>query len=206
MNIETIVVGAFEVNCFVIWGESKEAIIIDPGCDAEVILDFLQARQLTVASYMLTHGHMDHISALAPLHDACPAPIGLHSKDITWAFTESNQMPPYGIPRKPSEISRVLAEGQVWQDGGLTYKVIESPGHTPGGVCFLFPTESVLITGDTLFAGSVGRTDFPGGDSRVLKASLKRLAALDDPLKVYPGHGPTTTIGYEKKTNYFMQG
>jgi hydroxyacylglutathione hydrolase len=206
MNIEAIVVGAFQENCIVVWGELNQAIIIDPGSEPDAILNLLAQRHLDVAAYMLTHGHMDHISALAALHEARPAPIGLHALDQSWAFAETNQLPPYGIPAEPVQIERSLAEGQTWEDGGLTYNVIETPGHTPGGVCFHFPEHKALIVGDTLFAGSVGRTDFPGGDSRVLKASLSRLRTLDDDLVVYPGHGPTTTIGYEKQTNFFMQG
>ncbi len=206
MNIETIVVGAFQANCFVVWGEAKQAIIIDPGDDSECILNFLQECKLSVAAYMLTHGHMDHISSLAALHEALPAPIGLHPRDLAWAFTEVNNMPPYGVPTKPAQIERALEDGQSWQDGGLTYQVIETPGHTPGGICFHFPDQNALFVGDTLFAGSVGRTDFPGGNSRALKQSLQRLRLLDDDLTVYPGHGPTTTMGIEKQTNFFMQG
>jgi hydroxyacylglutathione hydrolase len=207
MTIETIVVGEFQVNCSIIWGEANSAIIIDPGSDAGRILDFLDDRGLSVASYMLTHGHMDHISALATLHETRPAPIGLHPKDTEWAFTEVNQMLPfYGTPTEPDRIERALREGQTWEDGGITYQIIETPGHTPGGVCFLFPEASALVVGDTLFAGSVGRTDLPGGSSRILQESIKRLRQLDDALKVYPGHGPATTIGREKRTNFFMQG
>ena len=206
MNIETIVVGEFQVNCLVIWGEPRQAIIVDPGSEADRILEFLEARDLSVAAYMLTHAHMDHISALAALHEAQPAPIGLHPRDQEWAFTDVNNMPPYGVPAKPDHIERALKDGQTWSDGGLTYRVIETPGHTPGGVCFHFPDHNALIVGDTLFAGSVGRTDFPGGDSRVLKQSLQRLRTLDDRLDVYPGHGAMTTIGHEKQTNFFMQG
>ena len=122
-------------------------------------------------------------------------------------FGDANQMMPfYGPPKRPSRIERELEDGQTWEDGGLAYQVIETPGHTPGGVCFLFPESNVLIVGDTLFAGSVGRTDLPGGNSRVLQESLRRLKQLDDGIAVYPGHGPTTTIGHEKRTNFFMQG
>jgi len=206
MNIETLVVGEFQVNCSVIWGPRGEAIVIDPGSEPAAILAFLEARGLTVAAYMLTHGHVDHISGLAAVHAERPAPIGLHPLDQAWAFTGRNALPPfYGVPTEPASIDRMLAEGQVWEDGGLTYHVIETPGHTPGGVCFHFPEADALIVGDTLFAGSVGRTDLPGGNSRVLQHSLKRLSALNGTLRVYPGHGPSTSIGHEKRTNFFMQ-
>jgi len=207
MNIETIVVGAYKVNCSVVWGDSKEAIIIDPGFDADLIISFLEKEGLEVASYMLTHGHMDHVSALAELCKAKPAPVGLHPKDASWAFTKLNQMSPfYPTPTAPDNVERSLEDGQSYKDGGLNYRVIATPGHTPGGVCFHFYEDNALIVGDTLFAGSVGRTDLPGGDSRILKQSIDKLAALNDELKVYPGHGSSTTIGHEKRTNFFMQG
>ena len=207
MNIENIVVGEFQVNCVVVWGESNQAVVIDPGYNADLILNFLETKNLDVAAYMLTHGHMDHISALAELCGAKPAAVGMHADDQVWAFTELNQMPPfYTTPKAPAEIERALEDGQCWNDGGLPYRVIATPGHTPGGVCFHFYDDNALVVGDTLFAGSVGRTDLPGGDSRVLKESLNRLCLLDDDLVVYPGHGPSTTIGREKRNNFFMRG
>lgn len=206
MQIETIVVGEFQVNCFVVVGEANEAIIIDPGKDADMISSFIRQNGLSVSAYLLTHGHVDHVSAIADLQDEFPAPVALHGEDIKWAFTETNEAPPfYAPPRAPSEISRVLTDGQELTDAGLTYKVLSTPGHTPGSVCFHFVDQGILITGDTLFAGSVGRTDLPGGNSRVLSESLKKLAALPDTLKVFPGHGPASDIATEKRTNYFMQ-
>ncbi len=207
MNIETLVVGELQVNCPIVWGEAKQALVIDPGGDAEAILDFLDQHDLDVAAYLLTHGHVDHVSAVAALYDARPAPIAIHPADGSWAFGEANEFVPYyGPPDRPAEVERELEEGQTWEDGGLTYRVIETPGHTPGSVCFFFPESNALIVGDTLFAGSVGRTDLPGGNSRDLKESLKRLKTLDDNITVYPGHGPATTIGREKQVNFFMQG
>jgi hydroxyacylglutathione hydrolase len=206
MHIETIVVGEFQVNCYVVWDHSDKALIIDPGADADLILQFLRQKKLTIAAYLLTHGHVDHVSGVADLHSVSPAPIGIHGDDLKWAFSRENQMPPfYGVPRQPSEIGRTLEDGQEWTDAGLTYKVISTPGHTPGGVCFHFESENCLFTGDTLFAGSVGRTDLPGGNSRVLASSLKKLANLPASTLVYPGHGPSSDIATEKRTNYFMQ-
>jgi glyoxylase-like metal-dependent hydrolase (beta-lactamase superfamily II) len=206
MHIETIVVGEFQVNCYVVWGHSDKAIVIDPGSDSELIMQFLRQKKLGIAAFLLTHGHMDHICGLADLYDASPAPIGIHDADLKWAFSRENQMPPfYGVPRRPAEIGRALNDGQEWADAGLTYKVISTPGHTPGGVCFHFESENCLFTGDTLFAGSVGRTDLPGGNSRILGASLKKLANLPPSSLVYPGHGLSSDIAMEKRTNYFMQ-
>ncbi len=206
MQIETIVVGEFQVNCFIMVGEGNEAIVIDPGKDPDIIASFIKQNGLSVAAYLLTHGHVDHVSGIADLHDEFPAPVALHGDDLKWAFTETNgALPFYPAPRAPSEVSRVLADGQELADAGLTYRVVSTPGHTPGSVCFLFVDHDILITGDTLFAGSVGRTDLPGGNSRVLSQSLKKLAGLPDRLKVLPGHGASSDMATEKRTNYFMQ-
>ena len=205
MRVATIIVGEIQTNCFAVWDRSKHAIVIDPGAEATRILALLKKNRLSVAAYLLTHGHMDHISALADMYDAMPAPIGLHGTDLEWAFDESNQMPPfYPAPKRPPEIARVLEDGQEWTDGGLTYRAISTPGHTPGSVCFFFPEQNILFSGDTLFAGSVGRTDLPGGNPRILNASLAKIARLSDNTVVYPGHGSATNMAHEKKTNFFM--
>jgi len=206
IHIEKTVVGAFEVNCFVIWGLSPGAVVVDPGGDADSIRDILVRNHLGVAAYMLTHGHVDHIAALEELYETNPAPVGIHPHDGSWAFSETNLFPPfYGAPHKPAEIERNLSNGQEWNDSGLNYTILFTPGHSPGSVCLYFREEKTLICGDTLFQGSVGRTDLPGGDSRELTRSLRKLAVLPDDTKVYTGHGPETTIADEKKRNYFMQ-
>jgi hydroxyacylglutathione hydrolase len=207
MNMDTIVVGDFEVNCFVLHGTESRCVVVDPGKDADAILDVIRRQRLSVDGYILTHGHFDHLSALADLYDRHPAPVACHPRDWEWAFTPANAMPPqYGPPRKPSDCVPVaLSESQPLAMAGLTFRVIETPGHTPGSVCLYLPGEHVLITGDTLFAGSVGRTDLPGGSARALSASLKKLAALPPETTVHPGHGPATDIAAEKRTNYFMQ-
>ena len=207
MNIESITVGAFQTNCFVVWSEPQHAVVIDPGSEAERIAEFLRGNGLTPACYLLTHGHMDHVSGVADLHDTMPAPVGIASVDLEWAFSVDNRMPPfYEPPRRPSETEIRLTEGEnPLEKLGYECSVIATPGHTPGSVCLLFPQDKALFSGDTLFAGSVGRTDMPGGDSRTLNESLKKLTALPDDTVVYCGHGPSTTIGREKEVNYFVQ-
>lgn len=207
MNIETIEVGEFQVNCFVVWDSATlQALVIDPGGNAESILSFLRKKRLSVAACLLTHGHFDHIGALKDVNQAFPSPIAIHPADLAWAFTEANQFPPFYPPvTKPAAEIRALKDGQIWTDGGLSYAVIETPGHSPGSVCFHFKADAALFSGDTLFAGSVGRTDLPGGHSRSLTVSLKKLARLPDDTRVFPGHGPATDIAQEKETNYFMQ-
>jgi len=207
MNVETLAVGAFETNCYVLWAAAPEALVIDPGADAGSILGFLGKQHLTVAAYLLTHGHVDHVSALADVCQALPAPVYIHAADRTWAFGPENQMPPYfPVPAMPKGSIHPLEDGQERSDAGLTYRVLLTPGHTPGSVCFLFPKEHVLLSGDTLFAGSVGRTDLPGGDSRALAASLARIVKLEDKTLVYPGHGPPTDMAREKRHNFFLRG
>jgi hydroxyacylglutathione hydrolase len=207
VKIETIVVGAFEVNCFMAVGVGQQAIVIDPGADADQVLAVLEAHRLSVAAYVLTHGHVDHVSGVADLYDRHPAQVAMHQADLAWAFSAQNAMPPYyAAPRRPAAIARSLRGGEEFNDAGLSYRIVATPGHSPGSVCVHFEGEQVLFAGDTLFAGSVGRTDLPGGSARTLSASLKILAQLADDTVVYPGHGPSTTIGAEKQANPFMRG
>ncbi len=207
MEIETIPTGAFQENCYLVWNTAKQAAVIDPGADAEIIQQVLNRYGLTVAGYILTHTHADHINALADLHKKFPAPVAVHSDDLAWAFEPYNQIPPYyPVPAKPQVDDFLrLESGNDWEFIDLYFQCIETPGHTPGSCCLLFPEGNFLLTGDTLFKGSCGRTDLPGGDSRKLKASLNRLKQLPDEIRVFPGHGPDTTIGIERLTNFYMQ-
>lgn len=206
MHIEPIVVGAFEVNCFLAWAEGgAQALVIDPGDDAGLILEALGGHKLSVAGYLVTHGHADHISALAEVQRRHPAPVHISRADAAWAFRPSNQIPPfYSSPQQPVNMV-LLEDGQQIAAGGLSCVVIATPGHSPGGVCFYFQKEQILFAGDTLFQNSVGRTDIPGGDPRVLGASLKKLAALPEATQVFPGHGASTSIGQEKAANFFLR-
>ena len=200
-------VGAFSSNCHILCCPEKPyALVIDPGADPEDIAAALTEHQLQPAVYLLTHGHMDHVSALADMEARWPAPIALHALDASWAFTESNAARPYyDTPRAPRAITRDLHEGQEWTDHGLRYQVIETPGHSPGSVSFYFPDLGILFPGDVLFAGAVGRTDIPGGSTPTLMKSLRRLTTLPPETKVYPGHGPATTLAREIKTNPYLR-
>ena len=205
MQIEKLTLGPVETNCYVVWNTHGHALVIDPAAEAESILSFIRKHDLKIVAYPITHGHVDHISALAEVHAAYPAPIGMHPNDLAWAFEPINNLTPiYGSPVKPSEIARSYEDGQEWTDKEWNYLVLLTPGHTPGSVSFYFPREKMLFSGDVLFQGSIGRTDLPGGDPEVLKESLKRLSQLPDDTSVYPGHGPTTSIGFEKKENPFL--
>jgi len=206
LTITKIVVGAFDTNCYVVRTKALDALIIDPGADAGAISKIISHCRLTVRAYLITHGHMDHISALEELWTQVKAPIAMHGSDAKWAFGESNQIPPYfSVPRRPGNLERILKGGEKWNENDFRYEVIATPGHSPGGVCFYFPEENILFSGDTLFQDSVGRTDLPGGDMKQLTNSLQILAALPPQTKVYPGHGPETTIAREIEFNPFLR-
>lgn len=207
MNIEARVTGFIEENCYLVSNPAtRETVVIDPGDDAAKLQVRLAEMDAVVVAYLLTHGHVDHISALAPLSAARPAPIYLHPLDAAWCFTPRNAMPGfYDAPPAPKGPIVPVTDGEGLTLAGAQWTVFETPGHTPGGVCYKLEPDQALFVGDTLFRGSVGRTDLPGGDARILSRSLQKLAALPDALTVYPGHGESTTIGYEKRHNYFLQ-
>ncbi len=199
--------GAIGANCVILWEDPAAAWIVDPGAEPEAVNAFLDKKGLTPALVLLTHGHFDHIGALDGLLARFPdLPVHVGPGDVPMIGHPQNAWPPdYEAVTKPASLVADLVDGATLAAGGLTMRVIATPGHTPGGACFLFADQKLLLTGDTLFAGSCGRTDFPGGDSRQLNASLRRLAALDPELTVVPGHGEPTTIAREVATNPFLQ-
>ena len=207
MNINAVATGAFEEICYLAWNAENQAIVFDPGHDADQILQAMEQHNLEVAAYVCTHGHADHINALADLHSQHPAPIAMHSKDLEWAFEPVNQIEPfYPVPPRPDIETFLRLESSCdWNFADLHFQCMETPGHTPGSCCILFPEDGIMVSGDTLFKGSCGRTDLPGGSPYQLKESLVLLKQLPDETRVYPGHGPDTTIGIERATNFFMQ-
>ena len=197
----TIQVGGFEVNCSIL-SENGKAWIVDPGQEADRIIDSLAKKGLEPAAALLTHGHFDHISGIPGLLEKFPElPIYVHEKDIPMFGHPLNQVPPeYPSFQKPRNL--VPLDNLEGLEG---LEILESPGHTPGGVCYYFPKDKLLLSGDTLFAGSVGRTDLPGGDMATLMESLQKLTALPDDTLVIPGHGMHTRIALEKSGNPFLQ-
>ena len=207
MERRILPLGAIGANCVILWEDPAAAWIVDPGAEPETICAFLEKKGLTPALILFTHGHFDHIGAVDGLLARYPElPVHIGPGDVPMIGHPQNAWPPdYEAVKKPATLVADLVDGATLSAGGLTAQVIATPGHTPGGACFLFAGQKLLLTGDTLFEGSCGRTDFPGGSPRQLNESLRRLAGLDPELTVVPGHGSITTIAREVASNPFLQ-
>jgi len=213
LRVEVLTVGEFQANCYLcLPSTGQDALVIDPGDEGERIVEVLQQAGRKPSLIVNTHGHIDHISANGALKDAFPdAVLCIHEDDAEALRRPLKNLSLLGgrLYRKP-QADKLLKDGDALKMGGLSFQVIHTPGHTPGGSCLLCPdchSVPVLFSGDTLFAGSVGRTDFPGGNWSVLQESIKnRLLALPDDTIVLPGHGPATTIGAERNSNEFLMG
>ena len=209
MDIQRIVTGAYQENAYLVFDGAGKAAAVDPGEDAPRILAALRDAGAELAAVLLSHGHLDHIAALPALLAASPAPVHVAAADADWCFTERNRLEPYEpVLAPPSTLVADLEEGAEVRAGGLVFQILATPGHSPGSVCLLLGDPSgapaVLFAGDTLFAGSIGRTDFVGGDDEAMAASLRRLAALPPQTRVLPGHGPATTIARELRVNPYL--
>ena len=207
MKIQTLPVGLIGTNCHLAIDETtRRAVLLDPGDEADALLSHLRAENLTLDAILVTHGHPDHILALADLSDALPnVPIWFPAGDLPWAFTPANALAGFlPQPRRPATELHPASEATVLPLAGTAWHCLETPGHTPGGVCWHVPSANLLFTGDTLFAGSAGRTDLPGGDYSTLLRSLRRLASLPPTLKVLPGHGPDSDLAEELRSNPFL--
>lgn len=208
--METLVlsVGALEENCIIAWNDPSAAWIIDPGAEPGRIVSAVRRLGLAPALVALTHAHFDHIGAIPGLLGEWPGlPVHIAPGDVQVAFDPRNKWEPdYSAIDRPSSLSADLLDGALLEAGGLRAEIAHTPGHTPGSVCFVFREGGVIATGDTLFAGSCGRTDFPGGDPAAMRKSLARLAALPPELRVIAGHGPETTIARETACNPYMTG
>jgi hydroxyacylglutathione hydrolase len=203
-----LIVGPLQCNCSILGDEtSREAIVVDPGDNISRILAELEKHQLTVKQIVVTHAHIDHIAGALQLKRLTGAPILYNQLDLPLAKMMDMQAGWLGIPTpEVSAPDDNLDDGKLISITGLTGTVIHTPGHTEGSSCLYLPDNALLIAGDTLFAGSVGRTDLPGGNTRTLLQSIhNRLLTLPDEIKVIPGHGPATTIGEERENNPFLQ-
>jgi hydroxyacylglutathione hydrolase len=201
-------VGPLQCNCSIIADEtSREAMVIDPGDDISRIQSLLAEHQLTVKQIVITHAHIDHVGGAMKLKAATGAPILLNQND--YALLKMLDVQASWLGMKPPgavTVDESLADGARLTTGSIDSHILHTPGHTEGSLCVYIPAEQKLIAGDTLFAGSIGRTDLPGGSFDKIMSSLhSRVLALPDETLVIPGHGPSTTIGEERETNPFLQ-
>ena len=209
MILEMLTLGALYTNCYIAGcSETREGLIIDPGFDrdteAEKVLTRVEQHRLEVKYIVNTHGHPDHTAGNGLLKDATGAPIVIHELDAPKLTDSSKNLSLlFGLHVTSPPADQTLKEGDIIQTGKVQLKVLHTPGHSKGSIALL--GDNVVFTGDTLFAGSIGRYDFPDASYKEIMNSLKRLATLPDHLKVYPGHGPTSTIGHEKRSNPFLQ-
>lgn len=203
MIIKEFVVGPLENNCFIIIEESsKECFITDPGDEPDRMTDFISENSLKVKYLVCTHAHFDHVGALPELQKETGAKIVMHKADLPVYERSHDHAALWGFEIDPLPRPDVfVSDGDTIDIGNLHFEILHTPGHSPGGICIY--GEGIVITGDTLFAGSVGRTDLPGGDTLQLRASFRRLMLLPDSIRVLPGHGPETTIGRERASNFF---
>jgi glyoxylase-like metal-dependent hydrolase (beta-lactamase superfamily II) len=207
MNIERIIVGPLATNCYVVsCPGSDDSIVIDPGGDGDRIASYVDGAGLSPVLIVLTHGHSDHFAAAAALARRYGTPVAMHGDDLDTLARSAADAPMWGLGRpEPPEIGRELCAGDTIRFGSCEGTVLHTPGHTKGGICIAF--DGVVFAGDTLFAGSIGRTDFYGGDMETILESIRQeLFALPDGTVVHTGHGPSTTIGEEKAGNPFLTG
>lgn len=199
---QIIPVGAYEANCIVLWN-GDDAVVVDPGQDADDILSFMNGRNLQLRAVILTHGHFDHVNGLPGILAANPGvPVYAHPSDWVMFGHPMNRNPPdYPGVDKPANLRDIREIVKEFPD--FDFEVVETPGHTPGSVCV--KTGNLLLSGDTLFAGSCGRTDFPGGSMADMRKSLALLAKLPPETEVIPGHGSSTTIAREVAFNPFIE-
>ena len=204
---EILPVGPLQCNCSIIGDETtREAMVIDPGDEIEEILALVNKHKLKVKQIVITHAHIDHVGGAQKLRAATGAPIVLNQND--YALLKMLDMQAAWVRmRSPGkvEIDHSVGHDEHLQTGSLNATVIHTPGHTEGSICLYFPAENKLIAGDTLFAGSIGRTDLPGGSfSKIINSLHERVLALPAETLVVPGHGPVTTIGEERESNPFL--
>lgn len=204
MKITYYAVGAMGTNCYIVSDDNGRAAIIDPGGDAKRLMDDVKLNNLTVDLILLTHAHFDHIMAAEELRAATGAQLCVGAGDAPMLFDAQYNLSAMVFPTQAVSLTadRLLTDGDVVTFGDATLTVMETAGHTRGSVCYI--GDEVLFSGDTLFAGSIGRTDLPGGDMTVMRRSLMRLSQIEGNYTVYPGHGEETSLAFQKAANPYL--
>jgi hydroxyacylglutathione hydrolase len=206
MNLETLTVGPFQENCYVI-GDGATGAIVDPGDEAARIALAVEQTGLEISQILVTHAHIDHVGAVAALADEYACPVLMHAEAEPMLQQLPTQAMMMGLRfGKVPAVDRHIEDGEILEVGSLRLESLYTPGHAPGHLAFYVGSEGLVLSGDALFAGSVGRTDLFGGDMEVLARSInERLLTLPDETRIYPGHGPQTTIGDERAYNPFLR-
>ena len=203
LNMTTLPLGSYQTNCYILWAEgANTCAVIDPGYEAKRVLEETGRLGLTIEAILLTHGHFDHVGAVEELVKTTGCALWMHQGDYSQLPNPTNA---YFYPLANCSCTEVqfCEEGEVIRAGGLTFTVLSTPGHTYGSVCY--KCEDALFCGDTLFAGSCGRIDLPGGDRAAMLLSLERLADLQEDLRIFPGHGPSSNLAWEQESNPYLQ-
>ena len=203
-KIMKLVVGELQENCFILFDDNKDAFVVDPGASSDIIIEAIEKNNLNIKYILLTHGHFDHVGAVAGLKKKFNAPVYLHKNDKNFLENPKGvRESAFGLQIESANVDIFVKEGDEIPFSDAYIKVIETPGHTIGSVCYLF--KNYLFAGDTLFNGSIGRTDFPESDHSLMIDSLKVLKELDDEIYVLSGHGPESQMNYEKMSNPYLR-
>ncbi|RKX22046.1 MAG: MBL fold metallo-hydrolase [Candidatus Zixiibacteriota bacterium] len=208
MKISTIVVGPFAVNCYLLWDDNGEGVIVDPGAEKDKIIETVNKAGFSPKAILLTHGHGDHIAAVADIKVKYNIPlyIGNGEEDLL-KNPSANVSAYFDEPIIAPDADYLLEDKQIVKFGSIEFQILSTPGHSPAGICYLNEKENLLFTGDTLFAGSIGRTDFPGCSTEKLLSSIReKILVLPDGIICFPGHGSHTTVGTERNSNPFLVG
>ncbi len=209
MKIDHLILGEYETNCYILrTGEkSKNCLIIDTGLQAQELIDFLHLHKLKPVAVVLTHGHVDHTNGVALLQaEFSDTKVYIHKLDAEMLTGTMNNLSALtGLQSRTQPADMLIEEGDTIEQAGIRLEVLHTPGHTPGGISLYSRDEGIVFVGDTLFAGSVGRTDLGGNMSELLKSIREKILTLLDETLVYPGHGPITTIAQEKANNPYLQ-
>ncbi len=207
--MKTLIVGPLEVNCYILWDrKSREAVVIDPGGDAGAVINTVKREGLKVKYIVNTHGHFDHVGGNAEVKAYTGAQVAIHGNDAPLLKESHEHGILFGVKTpEQDEPEILLKDGDVIKAGEIKMRVLHTPGHTKGGICLYDKKKGRVFTGDTLFAGSIGRTDFPGGSyDEIMDSIKKKILPLGGFVRVFPGHGPETTITDESETNPFIAG